>query len=80
MCFSAAIVAGVSTVIFALPSPADAGPGRVKMIDKATAVMPVVIGGVLESESRHLFEQWVSANKPGARHWEFVTKLLGITG
>lgn len=80
MCFSAAIVSGISTVIFAMSSPADAGPGRVQMIEKASAVMPALIGGVLESESRQLFEQWTSTNKPGARHWEYITQLLAMNG
>ena len=76
MCFSAAIFVGVTDIIFGLQSPADGGLGRIKMVDKPHTVMPVVLGGVLEHESRHLFKRWKLANQPGARHWDFVTQLL----
>ena len=76
MCFSAAILSGMRWVVYALPSPADAGPARIAMVEKASARYPQLIAGVMRARSLALFEEWVSKNTPASRHWDFVTKLL----
>lgn len=78
MCYSAAIVSSIRTIVYGLPSPANAGPGRVSMVDTPQAQEPMVIGGVLASASRDLFGEWQVKNK-GKRHSSYVEQLLALT-
>jgi tRNA(adenine34) deaminase len=76
MCFSAAILSAVTWVVYALPSPADAGPARIAMVEKASARYPQLLGGVMRAHSYALFAEWAARNTPASRHWDFVAKLL----
>ena len=78
MCYSAAIVSRIGRIVYGLPSPANAGPGRVSMIDTQSAREPIVIGGVLASESRELLSAWQINNK-GKRRSAYVEQLLALT-
>jgi HAD superfamily hydrolase (TIGR01509 family) len=59
MCLGAAIVAGVDTVVYALPAPAGTGGRRVQPSPSGHQQLPRVVGGVLASESRALLSEWL---------------------
>ncbi|MDB5326984.1 MAG: HAD-superfamily hydrolase, subfamily variant 3 [Phycisphaerales bacterium] len=76
MCFGAALLAGVSEIIYALPAPADGGARRVSKPSSPEAKWPAITGNILADEARELFEQWLR-DHPGEDHQkEFVTQLL----
>lgn len=76
MCYAAAMLSAVSVVLYALPSPADAGIGRVAPVRKPPARVPEVRPGVLAAEARGLLRAWTARHRPGDRHWDFVAGLL----
>ncbi len=79
MCLGAAMEAGVGTVIFGLPAPADNGTQRVKPPQSPESVAPTITGGVLANESRALFAEWLHG-KEGTEQAKFVEQLLALTG
>lgn len=80
MCFAAAMLSAVDTIVFGLYSHLDGGPGRVTPVDKPPARVPDLQGGVLQLDSRALFMEWRSRHRPGDRHWEFVARLARQDG
>ena len=78
MCMGAAMEAGIDTVLFALPAPADGGPERVTPPISPESQMPRIIGRVLEDRSRSLFEKWLS-NHADSEQAKFVRQLLKAT-
>jgi phosphoglycolate phosphatase-like HAD superfamily hydrolase/tRNA(Arg) A34 adenosine deaminase TadA len=67
MCLGAAMVAGVDTVVYALPAPAGTGSRRVLPATTGPYRLPRVVGGVLEAESRTLFSEWLLAGSAISR-------------
>jgi len=78
MCLGAAMEAGIDTVLFGLPAPADGGPERVTPPVSPDSQMPRIIGHVLEERSRQLFEQFLTKN-PSPEQAKFVRQLLSAT-
>lgn len=76
MCFGAALLSGVSDIIYALPAPADGGARRVSKPDSPEAKWPTLTGDVLADEARELFEQWLRDHPEAGPQKEFVTQLL----
>lgn len=58
MCFGAAIVAGVDTVIYGVEAPETGGTRRCAPTDEPDAYLPRVIGNVRADESRALLAEW----------------------
>jgi len=79
MCLGAAMEAGVDTVIYGLPAPADGGTQRVSPPLSPEANMPRVIGGVRAAESRRLFEQFLHKPPANPKQADFVRQLLEAT-
>jgi HAD superfamily hydrolase (TIGR01509 family) len=79
MCTGASMEAAVDTIVYGLKAPADSGTGRVEPPQSPESQMPRIVGGVLASESRSLFEQWL--RKPGnsPKQVAFVKQLLALT-
>jgi len=79
MCTGAAMQAGVTTIIYGLPAPADSGTGRVSPPTSPDATNPVVTGGIRAAASRALFVQWLE-NHEGDESREgqraFISQLL----
>ena len=59
MCTGAAMESAIDTIIYALPAPADQGSTRVRPPQSPESQMPRIVGRVLESQSRALFEEWL---------------------
>lgn len=78
MCMGAALEAGIDTVLFGLPAPADGGPERVTPPVSPESQMPRVIGRVLAERSRQLFDRFLS-NNPPPEQANFVRQLLRAT-
>jgi tRNA(Arg) A34 adenosine deaminase TadA len=78
MCLGAAMEAGVTQVLFGLKAPADNGTTRVKPPESPESSAPTIQGGILEAESRRLFERWLEKNK-GTEQAKFVEQLLALT-
>ena len=78
MCLGAAMEAGVKLVLFGLKAPADNGTTRVKPPESPESTAPEIRGGILEDESRRLFERWLDQNK-GTEQAKFVEQLLALT-
>jgi tRNA(adenine34) deaminase len=76
MCFGAALLSGVSQIVYALPAPADGGLARVSKPASPEAQWPAVHGHVLEVEARRLFEQWLADHPDDGPQKQFVTQLL----
>jgi HAD superfamily hydrolase (TIGR01509 family) len=77
MCVGAAMEAGIDTVVYGLPAPADSGSGRVKPPISPECRMPRIVGRILAHESRVLFERWLTtATNP--KQIAFVKQLLKL--
>ena len=82
MCTGAAMQAGVTTIIYGLQAPADAGTGRVSPPTSPDTTNPVVLGGIAAAESRALFVEWVEmhdGDASRAAQRSFITQLLTLT-
>ncbi len=79
MCLGAAMVASVDTIIYGLRAPADRGTGRVKPPSSPESQMPRIVGDVLASESRALFQQWLDRPDRNPSQETFVRQLLELT-
>ncbi len=82
MCTGAAMQAGVTTIIFGLRAPADAGTGRVSPPTSPGATSPVVIGEIEGEESRSLFVDWMmrhDGDESRAEQRAFIVQLLALT-
>jgi HAD superfamily hydrolase (TIGR01509 family) len=80
MCLGASTQAGVDTVLYALPAPADGGTGRVEFPHSPLTTSPRLIGDVLADESRDLFEQWLKRPSNNPEQVKYIRQLLAITG
>ena len=79
MCAGAAMEAAVDTILYALKAPADSGTRRVACPTSPESQMPRIVGGILESESRALFEEFLKKDlRPEQRR--FAEQLLEMTG
>jgi tRNA(adenine34) deaminase len=78
MCTGAAMEAAVDTIVFALRAPADNGSTRVNPPQSPESQMPRIVGRVLESEARALFEEWLQHDLPEAQR-KFGEQLLALT-
>ena len=76
MCLGAAMEAGVDVVIYALEAPFDGGTHRVSAPRSPESLMPRIVGPVLESESRGLFEEWLEKNRE-TEQAAYIKQLLG---
>ncbi|GJG86175.1 hypothetical protein tb265_13560 [Gemmatimonadetes bacterium T265] len=77
MCTGAAMEAAVDTIVYALRAPADAGSSRVRPPESPESQMPRIVGGVLEDESRRLFERWLDQHR-GEPQAAYVEQLLAL--
>jgi len=75
MCMGATMEAGIDTVLFGLPAPADGGSARVNPPTSPESQMPRIIGGILADRSRALLAKWLAAN-PKSEQAKFVRQLL----
>jgi tRNA(adenine34) deaminase len=78
MCTGAAMEAAVDTIVYALPAPADSGTRRVACPTSPESQMPRIIGGILEGESRAMFEEFLRKN-PRPEQRQFAEQLLAAT-
>lgn len=76
MCLGAAMEAGVDVVVYALEAPFDGGTHRVSAPRSPESLMPRIVGPILESESRALFEEWLEKNRDSEQA-AFIKQLLG---
>jgi tRNA(adenine34) deaminase len=76
MCFGAALLSGVSDIMYALPAPADGGARRVRKPDSPEASWPKITGDILAGEARELFEQWLRDHPEPGPQKDFVSQLL----
>jgi tRNA(Arg) A34 adenosine deaminase TadA len=79
MCTGAAMEAAVDTILYAMPAPADAGTRRVACPTSPESQTPRIVGGILEKESRALFEELLRRN-PRPEQAAFARQLLDPTG
>lgn len=82
MCTGAAMQTGVTTIVYGLQAPADAGTGRVAPPASPDSTNPVVIGGISPTESRALFVEWVERHdldESRAAQRAFIKQLLALT-
>lgn len=82
MCTGAAMEAGVTTIVFALRAPADAGTTRVQAPSSPGGSNPDIFGDVLASASRKLFVDWITRHEDNASRdvqRRFVAQLLMLT-
>jgi tRNA(adenine34) deaminase len=82
MCTGAAMQAGVTTIVFGLPAPADSGTARVHPPDSPNTSAPRIVGHVGADESRALFYRWLDMHRDDATRDEqrqFIEQLLALT-
>lgn len=79
MCLGASMEAAVDTILYALRAPADSGTNRVRPPQSPESIMPRIVGDILASESRQLFEQWIKQPGKNPQQREFVLQLLKLT-
>jgi tRNA(Arg) A34 adenosine deaminase TadA len=79
MCTGAAMEAAVDTILYALPAPADSGLHRVACPESPESQMPRVVGRILKTEERGLFEEFLTRG-PREEQRRFVEQLLEMTG
>lgn len=82
MCTGAAMETGVTTIVFGLRAPADSGTSRVNPPSSPGSKAPEIIGGVLETESRALFLQWLTRHEGDASRADqraFIEQLMALT-
>lgn len=82
MCTGAAMQAGVTTIVYALPAPADSGTARVHPPDSPNTSAPTIIGQIAADESRALFYRWLELHQGDASREEqrqFIVQLLALT-
>ncbi len=82
MCTGAAMETGVAKVIFGLRAPADSGTGRVNPPSSPGSTSPAIVGGILATQSRALFQAWLrmhegDASRAGQR--SFIEQLMALT-
>lgn len=78
MCAGAAMLCGVSRIIYGLPAPADAGMGRIKPPESPESKAPVVTGPIMAREIRALFQKWLDAHAEQNAQREYVSQLLAL--
>jgi tRNA(adenine34) deaminase len=78
MCTGAAMEAAADTILYGLPAPADSGTRRVACPTSPESQMPRIIGGILERESRALFEEFLTKNSRPEQK-QFAEQLLVLT-
>lgn len=81
MCLGAAMQAGVTTVVFGLRAPADAGSDRLEPPQSPQATAPALIGPICEEENRTLFSEWLARHRGDpsrAAQQQFIEQLLAI--
>jgi tRNA(adenine34) deaminase len=76
MCYGAALLSGVSEIVYALRAPADSGVNRVACPDSPEASSPKITGGVFEHEAVGLFQQWLNQHPDDTPQRQYVTQLL----
>lgn len=82
MCMGAAMQAGVTTIVYGLKAPADAGTTRVDPPDSPNTTAPTIIGQIAADESRALFNQWLERHAGDESRSEqrlFIDQLLALT-
>jgi|GEM_PF-569845 len=82
MCTGAAMVSGVTAIIYGLVAPADAGTTRVRPPESPGATLPTVTGDVLAEPIRFLFERWLQLHEGDASREKqrvFIVQLLALT-
>jgi HAD superfamily hydrolase (TIGR01509 family) len=78
MCTGAAMEAAIDTIAFGLKAPADSGTARVQSPQSPESQMPRIVGGILASQSRELFQTFLdTARNPEQR--AFAEQLLSLT-
>lgn len=82
MCTGAAMQAGVTTIVYGLQAPADAGTSRVSAPTSPDATSPDIVGDISAAESRALFVEWMELHDGDASREDqrrFITQLLTLT-
>ena len=82
MCTGAAMQAGVTTIVFGMRAPADAGTSRVHPPESPNTTAPKVVGDVGADESRALFHEWIEEHRGDESREEqrqFIEQLLALT-
>lgn len=82
MCTGAAMQAGVTTIVFGLAAPADAGTGRVHPPGSPNTSAPRIIGQIGADESRALFYRWLELHRDDPSRddqRQFIEQLLALT-
>jgi HAD superfamily hydrolase (TIGR01509 family) len=78
MCLGASMEATVDTIAYGLRAPADSGTGRMEPPQSPESQMPRIVGGIMASESRALFKEFLKrAENPKQR--AFAEQLLALT-
>ena len=78
MCAGAAILCGVSTIVFGLRAPADGGMGRIKPPESPEAIVPEVIGPMMEADIRALFDEWLANHPQDDPQRQYVSQLMEL--
>lgn len=80
MCLGAAILCGVSEIVYALEAPADGGARRVSRPDSPEARWPTITGGICQDEVIGLFQQWLADHRAEDSQRDYVEQLLHMNG
>ncbi len=78
MCLGAAILCGVSEVVFAVAAPADGGTKRVTPPESPESHFPKITGGVLAEEAIELFKHWLADHPHDDPQRHYVDQLLTL--
>jgi len=78
MCLGAAILSGVSTVIYAMRAPADGGTDRVRAPESAESQFPEIIGNIETKRARDLFDAWLQQHPEQDSQREYIEQLLSL--
>lgn len=79
MCYSCALLTGISTIVYALEAPADSGSCRVITPDSSVSI-PRVMRAILRQDSRQLFQDWFQNNQHLAgQQTKYIAQLLLLT-
>jgi tRNA(Arg) A34 adenosine deaminase TadA len=80
MCYGAALLSGVSRIVYAVSAPADGGMKRVKPPESPDTQVPKVTGGVQRDAALRLFKRWMEAHPQADSQRDYVSQLLKLNG
>ena len=80
MCYGAALLSGVSRIVYALDAPADGGLKRVRPPKSPDTHVPQIFSGARRDIALRQFQRWLQQHPQQDSQREYVSQLLRLNG